>query len=127
MGGSEEDFRRSVPQGDHFTGKGMRRDGLGAGETEIGEFEFANFADEQILWLQITVEDLALVHVAKTAQQLEEKEAHVGRMKTAWMPFQILSQIRMLPAHELKSLKIRTLTKVEMKLKTYDVFKDECE
>ncbi len=98
MGGSEKDFGRSVPQGHHLRREGVRRDGLGASETEIGQFEFANFADEQILWLQVAVEDLALVHVAETAQQLEEKETHVGRMKTARMSFQILSQIRMLPA-----------------------------
>ena len=82
----------------------MRRDGLGASETEIGQFEFANFADEQILWLQVAVEDLALVHVAETAQQLEEKETHVGRMKTARMSFQILSQIRMLCQQKMETM-----------------------
>ena len=74
----------------------MRRDGLSAGETKVCQFEFAYFTDEQILWLQVAMEDLALVNITETAQQLEEKEAHVGRLQTAWMSFQILSQIRML-------------------------------
>jgi hypothetical protein len=45
--------------------------------TEIGQFQLANLADEQILGFQIPVQDLAFVDVRQASQQLEQKEAHV--------------------------------------------------
>ena len=67
--------------------------------TEIGQFQFATLADEQILRLQVPVQYLAFVNVRQSAQQLEREEAHVVGRQTARMAFQILSQIRMLNMH----------------------------
>jgi len=64
--------------------------------TEVGEFQLADLADEQILRLEIAVEDLALVDVGEAAQQLEQEEAHVVRQQAAWMALQVLCQVGML-------------------------------
>ena len=37
--GAEEDVRGPVPEGDHLVGVRLRRDGLGAGEAEVGKLE----------------------------------------------------------------------------------------
>ena len=50
---------------------------MGAGQPEIGQFEFADFADEQILRLEIPVEDLAPVDVREATQELKQEQTDV--------------------------------------------------
>ena len=58
--------------------------------TKVGEFEFSDLADEQVLWLEVAVEYLASMDVGKAAQELEQKEPDIVGLKPARIPFQIL-------------------------------------
>lgn len=42
--------------------------------TKVGQFEFSQVADEQVLRLQVSVEDPPAVDVAETSQQLEHED-----------------------------------------------------
>lgn len=42
--------------------------------TEVGQFELALVVDEQVLWLEVSVEDFSLVTVGETTQELEHED-----------------------------------------------------
>lgn len=50
--------------------------------TEVGQLEFSEVADEQVLGLQVSVEDPSAVDVAETSQQLEQE--HLKPEAVGW-------------------------------------------
>lgn len=42
--------------------------------TEVGQFEFSSVRDEQVLRLEVTVQDIPLVDVGQTSQQLVQEQ-----------------------------------------------------
>ena len=51
-----------------------------AGETKIGDTKVAVFRDEEVSWLQITVDDSIVVRKAKAAKKLEKEVLEVLQM-----------------------------------------------
>jgi len=56
-------------------------------------FKFAALVDEQVLGLEVSVEDAALVAVVEAPQQLEEEEAHVVRAEHVAALVHVLLQV----------------------------------
>lgn len=70
---TEENFRGAVPESDDFVGVGAKRHTESASETEISQLEVALLVDEQVLWLQVTVQNAVGVAVAGALQQLQSE------------------------------------------------------
>jgi hypothetical protein len=49
------------------------RNTKGASETKIGQFELPLAVDEQVWWLQITVQDTVVMAVGNASQELVEE------------------------------------------------------
>ena len=57
--------------------KVLHGDTEGASKTEIGQFEDTLSVDEQVLRLEITMEDLVLVTLGNTIQQLVQERLQI--------------------------------------------------
>lgn len=75
--GAQQDVGGAVPQRHHLRGERLAGDGLGSGQTEVGELQFSTVADEQVLRLQVSVQDPPTVDVAETPEQLEQEDPDV--------------------------------------------------
>ncbi len=72
--------------------------------TEVGQLELPNFADEQVLGLDVAVQDPPPVAVGQAAEQLEEKELGILRVEAARVLLQVLRQVRVLKQRRKGSL-----------------------
>lgn len=54
-------------------GVGAERNTEGASQTEIGQLQVALLVDEQVLWLQVTVQDAVGVAVARALEELKSE------------------------------------------------------
>lgn len=55
----------------HLMGVRPQRNTKGACKTKVGDLELSVFVDEQVLWLQISVEDTAGMEVVDTLDKLQ--------------------------------------------------------
>ena len=67
--GSQQNLRSPIPSGGNVVGKGRLAVAL-LGEAEVGNFDCLIVA-QQILWLQIPMKEVLLVHVSKALQSLK--------------------------------------------------------
>ena len=74
VAGAVEELRRAIPEGDDDMGHGVLGVGEGAGEAEVGEFDFAFGGDEEVVGFDVAVEDGVGVDVEDGA----EEHAHPG-------------------------------------------------
>jgi hypothetical protein len=71
---AEQDLRAAVPERDHLVSVGLYREAERSCQPEVRQLHFgASRIDQQILWLQISVEDSVLVAVDQSMQDLEGK------------------------------------------------------
>ena len=74
VAGAVEELRRAIPEGNDDMGHGVLGFGEGAGEAEVGEFDFAFGGDEEVVGFDVAVEDGVGVDVEYCA----EEHAHPG-------------------------------------------------
>ena len=83
------------PEGDHLVAVGVRGDGLGPRQPEVGQLELALAGDEEVLRLHVAVEDAPRVAVRQPAQQLEHEHLEVaGREAAGAVALQVLGEVR---------------------------------
>lgn len=70
MAGVQDDFRSSVPPGHHVLGEGGSGLLVTSGQTEVTNLEIAVFVEEQVAWLQISVNDVGAVDIEAASEQL---------------------------------------------------------
>jgi hypothetical protein len=70
---SEQNLWRAVPQCHDLVRVCAQRDAERASETEIGELEVEVVVDEEVLWLQVTVQDAVSMAVAHALGQLHHE------------------------------------------------------
>ena len=75
---AEQHVRGPVPQRHHFVTVRLGGHRLGARQTKVGQLQFAQLVDEQVLWFQVAVQDPVLVAVGQAAQQLKQEQLPGG-------------------------------------------------
>jgi hypothetical protein len=69
---SQQDLRRTVPESDNLMGKRADGRAKGTGETEISKLQASISANQNILWLHITMHDTTCVAKGKSPNTLKE-------------------------------------------------------
>lgn len=69
---------------------------LGPGQPEVGQFQFAHFADEQVLRFHVPVQNSSLMAIGKPPQQLKQEQPHVPMVQSTRMPFHVLREVGIL-------------------------------
>lgn len=70
---TEQNFGRAVPESDDLVGVSAERNTEGASQTEICQLQVAFLVDEQVLWLQVTVENAVGMAVARALEELKSE------------------------------------------------------
>lgn len=70
---TEQNFGRAVPESDDLVGVSAERNTEGASQTEISQLQVAFLVDEQVLWLQVTVENAVGMAVARALEELKSE------------------------------------------------------
>ena len=72
---SEENLRAAVPERDDLVGVRLNWQAERSGQSEVSQLDIHSLrVDEQVLWLQISVEDAVLVQVDQRLQDLIQEE-----------------------------------------------------
>lgn len=71
LGASEQNVRRAVPQRDDLVRIRMARDRLRPRQPEIGQFQLARLAYQQVLRLDVPMQHATLVAIRQPAEQLK--------------------------------------------------------
>lgn len=80
VGGSQQDLRCSVPEGDNLMSVALERDSEGSSKSKISNLENPFLlVKEKVLGLEVTVENTMAVAVCNTLAELEEEALDEGR------------------------------------------------
>lgn len=76
---SQQNIRRPVPERHDLIAERIHRYAERSRQSEIPDLEFASFVDEQVLWLEITVQDTIVVAVGDALNSQEQMRMDVCR------------------------------------------------
>ena len=97
----------AVKKGTHLVCVCANGDAKGAGKTKVGQLDVALAIDEQVLWLEVTVQHTARVAKLNALEQLE----HVG-LDNVWLEAaNALHVLLQVPVKELKG-KVKVAVRV---------------
>ena len=76
---AKQDLGASVPEGDDLVSVCLDRESEGSGQAEIGELDcLAVAANEQVLWLQVSVENAVRMQENERLQNLIQEALALG-------------------------------------------------
>lgn len=81
VGGTQQNVRGSVPEGDDLVGESVDGNPECPRQTEISELEFSGGVDEQVLGFQVSMQNSVLVAVGDPGQELVHEVFYFGRGK----------------------------------------------
>lgn len=84
-----QNFWRSVPESFDFVSESFNRDSESSGETKIGDLDISFLVNQDILWLEISMDDSSGVTEIQTVQNLEQVEFNLIETKIMFILIKI--------------------------------------
>lgn len=93
---TKENIWGTIPQSHHLMSEAFGRDPWSSCQPKICNLQNVIFWNEKILWFQISVQDLLLMAIVDSLQQLIAKALHIRActlMSTGSIPFSLLREV----------------------------------